>query len=449
VIPHGLQLSQPQPLRPDIIFIPSGSLSATADANNVTITNNDTANQSGKILVEVWSPPIDALLQPLLPYVVNGDSELSASKFAPGRVLWVAPSWPVGADPSIYFTTITAAITQAATMSPAFDNPVSIVIFPATYNESLTLVSNVNYVGLPATFGTVFLNGNATWTPGFGVNQSQALVNGVATTEQINWNSISQSPSNMNTFTFDSTNKPVTIDPVTNKPVGSAQFFSGHSTFERISFTGRGPQYQLDNSIFYAGTIFLSNRGPVTFTDMQGGVTPHAGVEIEGVRFRGLNLAGSTICRIQSGENVAPPNNPPSIALTDTAQCFAQGLNFENPITVASGCKFVASGCVLNNTLTVAAGGKADIRASVSNANLLGAGTINRSVWLGFAHTNPGTTNVPLIPPFPDNAYNVSLQLTAGPGNAGTTVTAKLGDSFTITDAVGLNTFDYTLIHGG
>jgi hypothetical protein len=56
---------------------------------------------------------------------------------------------------------------------------------------------------------------------------------------------------------------------------------------------------------------------------------------------------------------------------------------------------------------------------------------------------------VQLTPNFPDNAYNVSLQLTAGPGNAGATVTAKLGDSFTINDAVGGNTFDYTLIYGG
>jgi hypothetical protein len=218
-----------------------------------------------------------------------------------------------------------------------------------------------------------------------------------------------------------------------------------------MSFTGRGP-HQLDNSFFYAGTIFLG-VGPVTFTNMRGVVNPHAGVEIEGVRFRGLNLAGSTICRIQSGENVVPVQAPTSIALSGTAECFAQGLNFENPITVASGCNFVADGCVLNNTLTVAAGGKADIRASnfVSNANLLGAGTIDRSEWLGVAHTVQGTPQkvVPLTPNFPDNVYNVSLQLTAGPGNAGTTVTAKLGDSFTITDAVGGNTFDYTLIRGG
>jgi hypothetical protein len=454
VIPHGLQIAPRKPLRPDIIFIPSGSLSATADAINVTITNNDTANQSGTVLVENWLHSASGVEVPG-PLLIKGDQV----SVAPGRVLWVAPSWPVGADPSIYFTTITAAITQAATMSPAFNNQVSIVIFPATYHENLTLVSNVNYVGLPSTFGTVFLNGNATWTPGYDVNLSQALANGVATTEQINWNSISQSPSSQNRFTFDSTNKPFTLDS-NNKPVGGTQFFSAHSTFEKISFTGRGSQQggtpptvlQLDNSFFYAGTIFLG-AGPVTFTDMQGVVNPHAGVEIEGVRFRGLNLKGNTICRIQSGENVVPANNPTSIALTETAQCFAQGVNFENPITVASGCNFVANGCVLNNTLTVAAGGKADIRATnfVSNANLLGAGTIDRSEWLGVAKKT--SHGVPLVvsltPNFPNNVYNVSLQLRSGPGNAGTTVTAKLGASFTITDAVGGNIFEYTLVRGG
>lgn len=356
----------------------------------------------------------------------------------PWRVLWVG-AWPAGADPSIYFRSITDAITQAATMNPTSTNQVSIVIFPGIYTEDLTLLSNVNYVGLPAaTLATVMLNGSVTWTPGVGLNQPQA-----ADTEQINWNSIDQSLNNQNKFTFDST----------GKTAGSAQFFSAHSAFEIVSFTGRGnPQTgDNDNSFFYAGTFFLG-PGPVTFTNMQGAVTPAAGVEIECVRFRGLNLAGSTICRIQSGENVVP-KQATSIALTETAQCFAQGVNFQNPITVASGCSFVADGCVLNNTLTVAAGGTADIRATnfVSNANLLGAGTIDRSEWLGVA--GPTVAGVPLVVPltpnFPDNVYNVSLQLTAGPGNAGTTVTAKLGDSFTITDAVGGNTFDYTLIHGG
>jgi hypothetical protein len=111
----------------------------------------------------------------------------------------------------------------------------------------------------------------------------------------------------------------------------------------------------------------------------------------------------------------------------------------------------VAVGCVLNNDLTFAAGGKADIRASVSNGNLGGAGTVNRSVWLGSAQTKSGMPQlvVPLIPPFPDNAYNVSLQLVEGPGNPVTKVTAKLGDSFTVNDAVGENTFDVILIHWG
>lgn len=363
---------------------------------------------------------------------------LSRLLVSPGFVLWVAPFWPAGTDEPIYFKSITDAINQAATMNPTSTNQVSIVIFPGTYTENLTLLSNVNYVGLPSTLATVMLDGNVTWKPGFGVNQRQA-----ADSEAINWNSIDQSLHNGNMFTFDST----------GKTAGSAQFFSAHSAFEIVSFTGRGnPQTgDTDNSFFYAGTFFLG-PGPVTFTNMQGAVTPAAGVEIEGVRFRGLNLAGSTICRIQSGENVVP-KQAISIALTGTAQCFAQGVNFQNPITVASGCSFLADGCVLNNTLTVAAGGTADIRATnfVSNANLLGAGTIDRSEWLGVA--GPTVAGVPLVVPltpnFPDNVYNVSLQLTTGPGNAGTTVTAKLGDSFTITDAVGGNTFDYTLIHGG
>ena len=72
VIPHGLELSPHNPLRPDIIFIPSGSLSATADVNNVTITNNDTANQSGTVLVENWLHSASGVEVPG-PLLIKGD----------------------------------------------------------------------------------------------------------------------------------------------------------------------------------------------------------------------------------------------------------------------------------------------------------------------------------------------------------------------------------------
>ena len=49
--------------------------------------------------------------------------------------------------------------------------------------------------------------------------------------------------------------------------------------------------------------------------------------------------------------------------------------------------------------------------------------------------------------PFPDGAYNVSLQLTAGPGNALATTSGKTGAGFTIHDAGGNNTYDVTVIH--
>ena len=356
----------------------------------------------------------------------TGATGADGSEFAPARTLFVAQSWPPGVDPTIYFTTISAALVQAATMTPTQANQVAILIFPGTYVENLTLVSNVSLIG--TAFQNITIIGNITWTPGAGVNAPQTALPEAVSIENL----VVGAPA-ANLLLIDST----------GKAAGSAQFFAYESAFQTVTVIGRGIG---QDNFFMFDCILLT--GGTSFTNMTGVIAPIAfGVELVSSRLRGVTFAGNTLARIQGGEQVGAAG---TIALTGTALVICQGFNVSRPVTVASGCSFTLQD-QLTATLTVAAGGTADLRGAnfATNANLVGPGTINRTTWTQiFGPTVAGANVVPITnAPFPDGVYNVSLQLIAGPGNAGVTVTGKTGTDFTINDAVGGNTFDVSIIH--
>lgn len=85
--------------------------------------------------------------------------------------LFVAKNWPDGIDTSTHFTSISSAMTQAATMSPSQAAPVLIIVYPGTYSEAIVLVSNVHIFGY--TKDSVTIAGPVTWTPGVGINAGQ------------------------------------------------------------------------------------------------------------------------------------------------------------------------------------------------------------------------------------------------------------------------------------
>ncbi len=88
--------------------------------------------------------------------------------FLPSRVLFLAPSWPVGSDPTVYFTTPQAAMLQAATLNPTQTNGVALVCFPGQYSGNVTALTNVWIFGV--TQRGVMFTGNWSWLYGQGVN---------------------------------------------------------------------------------------------------------------------------------------------------------------------------------------------------------------------------------------------------------------------------------------
>jgi hypothetical protein len=334
-------------------------------------------------------------------------------KFNPARTLFVAESWPTGADPTVYFTSIAAAYAASVALNPTAANPVEILVYPGTYPDPITVVSNVHLVGTGQQRAVV-VTGAVTWTPSAGVNLPQA-----GTEEDLN----------VAFFTFTG---PWLVDS-TAAPGGTASF-----VFRGVIL--RGLTYNADASLNDAALIFASvlmGGAPYTFNNI-------GEMNFLASRTRALAFTGGTFFNIAGGTELGP------VTLSDTASGTISGITDFGPVNVGTGCSVTIAGCNITSPVTVAAGGSADVRGSNFNgdANLVGPGTINRTtLTTSFGPTAVGANPVVFAVSYPDGTYNVNLQLTAGPGSAGVTVTAKTGVGFTINDPVGGNTFDVIVIH--
>lgn len=395
-----------------------GGISVVAD--EITVLGN------GTTLEPLRAPGAGAISVTADGITITGDGKTATpleikAGFSPSRALYVSKAWPTGSNPLIYFTTISAALAQAATMNPLSSNKVLIAVFPGTYTENLVLVSNVSLCAATPSQGDVTTNGTITWTPGAGVNAPQTT-----TLEQVNFNSISQTSGN--TFTFDST----------GKTSNSAVFDSQEATFGTPTFTGRGTN--VDTALIYLSNFF----GTATFNNMTGsGQT--VGLELFGARFRGTNFGGNTVARIAGGNFLLG-----TMALTGTANVTVAGITHVNTCTVASGCSLTIAGSNIVSTITVASGGAADVRGCNygGNANLIGPGTINRTTWCQTTGTTGvGPNAITFNPPYPD-ATNLNVVAQQVSGIAGTTtITAKTGAGCTLGDTTGGNVFDLVVVH--
>lgn len=337
--------------------------------------------------------------------------------FTPARTLFVAQSWPAGADPTIFFTSIAAAYAASAALTPTAANPVEILVYPGTYPDPITIVSNVHLFGTGGQ-NAVIVTGAVTWSPGAGVNAPLAAGN-----ENLDVSFI--------TFTA-----PWAIDS-TAKTAGIAD-----SIFTGVSLAGynyNGNTLGLDNativaSVMGAGVYTINNVGIIKIkaTDGQAPVL----------------FTGDTFFIISGGLEFD------LVTLAGTARGDITGIGDFGGVTVASGCLATIAGCNSSGPINVAAGGEVDLRGSSynGNASLVGPGPINRTTFTipavvtTIAGANPITFHVPYPPGV--NNYNVNLQLIAGPGNAAVTVTAKTNTGFTINDTVNAgNTFDVTVIN--
>lgn len=417
-LPHQLNWNG-RAVIPDFVDSSIGGFVITADATNVTITRQPGSPASADVLVESWhsierafgaKQTLSLVPQPFISAGGNG----SGGGFAPARTLFVAQSWPAGVDPSVYFTKISDAEVFAATMVPfpTRADPVTIIIYPGTYADDLTLVSNVHLNC--HTRRDVVVTGNVVWTPGAGVNAS--LVGG-------------EEQADIAAIRFEGT---ISIDS-TAKTGASNSAFDGRGIDVRntVTMIGRGGGARTDHFQLWLSTLICT----VNFTNVI--------VNLSSGTYLDLNFAGECDFDV-NGDQVFGV-----VTLAGTSVGALQATQIFGNVNVGTGTSIDIVSSVLeqNAVLTVAAGGDADIRMSEFqvNAQLVGPGPIDRSIWTTtIAGTAAGNNVIPISPPYPDGLYNVAIELTAA--GAYPPVSAKGGSSFTINDPVGGNTYNFTLM---
>ncbi len=342
----------------------------------------------------------------------EGDAGMSG-QFIPARTLFVSPDWPSGVDPLVYFTTIADALVQAATLAPTQASPVAIHVYPGTYPENISLIPWVSVTGTSGAFVDTIITGAITYTPTGAVTESVFLYHLLISTSLT---------ANM-----------------TGKTGGQTGLIIFNCSVQSLNVTGRAASGATRDMVQIWNSIPGSAPVPTFNTCF---------VNWNACRFGGLVFNGACIFAIGGCETL--PGVAVPTAVNGTTVGTIAGSSLFTPWNLAAGTSVSMGGCFLNANLTVAAGAAADVRGCnyAGNAHLIGPGTINRTTHTqSFGPTIAGANPVVFAVPFPDAAYNVQLQLTAGPGNAAVTVTAKAGAGFTINDAVGGNTYDITVTH--
>jgi hypothetical protein len=331
--------------------------------------------------------------------------------FNPERTLFVAHSWPQGSSSTIYFTTIAAALAQAATMSPTSQNPVAVIIYPGTYSDALTLVSNVHLFGNARR--DVVVTGSVTWSPSVGVNVSAATIS-----EQVSISAIRfEGP-----ITFDSTSKPES---------GQGCVLDCRQVDIRGNVTVASRNNREDHFEAWESTLIATLAFSNTI------------VNFSGCTLLALAFSGASDFDINGDQSFG------TISLADTTTGSIQSMEIIAPIVVGSGCSLGVVGSVFEtpSSLTVASGGSADIRGCryLSNSQLVGPGSISRSLWTIAVSTVAGDNTITLDPPYPDARYSVAVEMTA-PGGAYPAITSKSSGSFTLNDPVGGQTLNLTIM---
>lgn len=366
------------------------------------------------ITVNAPAPPTVSVIVPPSTVVSIGIQGTAWPPSTAGRTLYVAQSWPAGADPARYFTDPAAALVQAATMSPLPTDAIVVEVHPGFYPQNLTLVSNVHLFGMSLR-GTEF-SGAVTWLAGQGVNVGSASL-----TERIYCSRVRFTGA----VTIDATGKP--------SGVGICTFDCRDADLRgNLSFTGRNEGadfFQTWDGVHGGSAWALTGIVPT----IAHGVTLSAAVV-----FTDCGSGGSLSGVVAFG----------AVSLVRSPGFDAFGSNFLAGINVDAASSFRACGSALNGVVTVAAGGSADLRSSqyMSVANLAGAGSIERTVWRTTAGPSSiGANVVTLAPPYADANYSVQLTKVSGSGGE-ILVTGKQPGQFTISDSAGGNTFDICIL---
>lgn len=351
------------------------------------------------------------------PQGLPGPSGPPGPECIPARTLFVAKSWPAGCDPLVYFTSISPALVQAATLSPTVATPVAIQIYPGRYIEDITLVSNVSLSSVDH-LGAI-IDGDVSWTPGAGPNAPQTLATEFPTIRGC-----------LITGT-------ISIVAV-GKTAGFAvlEILDSQVTGGTSTITGRGLALDILQMFgcLHLGGLIVATDSDVRINDsfilgFLGSLTAFPATIGSAVLFGG-QVSGPTI-------------------LSGSYPLFATGVEFIGTAFLSTGAFFSAHVSVLFAGVSTAdPGSSADIKSSeyFSSGALVGPGAIDRTLFtMTFGPTAVGPNPVVFSVPYAIAVYNVCLTDTGAGGGGVPAATTKLASGFTLVDPVGGRTFEITV----
>ncbi len=181
-LPHGLNINSLAVI-PDVLLPSASGFTVTADAANVTVTNNGAAPANVDVYAEAWHsservfgaqppPGAPALLGSLSPQPFSPDYS-SGGALNPARTIVVALSGG-------HATTITAGLAQVAALIPApsATDPAAVLVYPGIYSEApMTVPGYVSLIGVGGKVST-FVDATVTTSPLFS-GTSDALLAGL------------------------------------------------------------------------------------------------------------------------------------------------------------------------------------------------------------------------------------------------------------------------------
>ena len=333
----------------------------------------------------------------------------------PNRVLFVAQGWKGYVNRSTHFTSVSAALAQAARLFPTAASPVDIIVYNGTYPDPLTLVSFVDIIGDSI---DAIITGDITYAP----------TSAAPGQEEVTFENIQL----LGNITFNSLGKP---NPSTNQAqmiinfaiVGSETTFdlylrsssyTNSDTVTCVNSTSITSNVNIYGGVLYAVGPFVSGAVVVDGTT---GMSP-VYYQIDGI-FANLTVQNGGVALLLNANNVGNGNTINVNGLTATSVLVADGGTL-GPCTFPGAGSFQAIGQICNCTVgPLSVQDNAAVNGLLSQFESISpnGASVDVSLLSGFTPTGPGTNVFVQFPvTYLDTNYSISLVQVAAQTVVGT-----------------------------
>lgn len=342
----------------------------------------------------------------------------------PFQTLYVSPEWiPMKSNSTYYFTTISDAITAAASYTNrTATDPVNIIIYTGLYTENVTLIPNIALTGQ---------------VPQYQVRDPTVQINGLT----FGYTALDEDSTLLTQFTLSNLiiDSDVTFDffpKINSNPQTTVNIFNT-DILGTFVYSGRGSSMLSSKDELFLHEVQFGSTVTLTSTDLITGDT---------ITFQDALITNTTSHTVFSNSAV---NGGLEQHGGSFLQFYSSAFNAET-ISLADSATLIAYNCYFDSgSLTVASGATADLRMSEVDPSftLSGAGSVARSIYISQnVASSSGINTFNISPPYPSTAYNVLWTQVGGVNNQAIKITSKTASAFQWNDTVGGDHYDFTLM---